>query len=40
MAVTVYPTLQIYNKDELISEISCNIDNLTDEIDKIYNFVN
>ena len=40
MALTVYPTLRIYNKDELISEISCNIDNLKDEIEKIYNFVN
>jgi hypothetical protein len=39
MALTVYPTLRIYNKEELISEISCNIDNLKDKINEIYNFI-
>ena len=39
MGLTVYPTLRIYNKDELISEISCNIDNLKDKINEIYNFI-
>ena len=38
LELTVYPVIRIYKHEELISEISCNINNLKNEIEKIYIF--